>query len=831
MVMTANVNLDSPESYRDKEIKTRSKIAIQRILTHRKSMKKKKKRKPSVKRRDSETDDDGGKKSKKRKKHKVSGGEDIVNTGIFKDNQSHEKALVLCDDDIDKRDKRWRVVCTTHKPKKKRSMLAKIVMKRGVQLTASERLAEDFKKLTGGILLSRNKDYLVFYQGKNVLLQEVTETLKEQEKFVRILGNRKQEAHSREGSSTLHIVKSTEPSNEFVPSSIIGETLDTTGKWRINQDDGHHAEEVKQDVKKQRHKNLVRKLKTKFYLAERRLLKARRGLAKVEECLQLAEQGADLESINCEEGMEGVSTGTIGNIGIEYKSLLMLRLKKKKALARPIKVQRREEFTKHTSAMRTRAERLGSETELMKKIADFKRVKKLITDVRFEHVSSRETLLSSREQMRKKELLLEEEFEKIEEQNVSVLSCMHIFSDARTEVEMFRWPHGRTERYKKPEICQTYSKLKKICQVCQVDLENNLLVQDRDMAPNITTHGKEKHFSAIEEDINHKTALLENETDQLVILCLEDLRGQKLKQMAELDGFLVEKTKFQVERELTIAKEEELRIAIENIAREVFLIYPMEESDNILEEREGRRVSDEPYTLESGEEVRPLMVELPADSVEAKVTKKVKKSGETFYKYFANSEKIRRNDRASELSTWMDSVLFKEKNTEATRQLEVKLRTRRPSNIFAEKENTGVAESWRKRKRLLVKPSTSRNLIKIDSDTESDSDRHEYSAEKRINSPINNENMKDCVLEQEETSARKHPRDSATKYWDDDEIEESENWSHKAAFKRPRSVNADDESNFEKLDSRRDETEATKKVLLFEHPEMGRTFGFRSAKI
>lgn len=62
----------------------------------------------------------------------------------------------------------------------------------------------------------------------------------------------------------------------------------------------------------------------------------------------------------------------------------------------------------------------------------------------------------------------------------------------------------------------------------------------------------------------------------------------------------------------------------------------------------------------SGDEVGPLMVELPADSGEAKVAKKVKKSGETFDKYFANGEESRRSGRTSELSTWMDSVLLKE---------------------------------------------------------------------------------------------------------------------------------------------------------------------------
>ncbi|CAF2099124.1 BnaA05g16660D [Brassica napus] len=216
-----------------------------------------------------------------------------------------------------------------------KSMLAKIAIKRGVQLTTSERMAEELKKLTGGILLSRNKDYLVFYRGKNFLSREVAEELVEQEKFVRSLQDEEEEARLR-GSSSALIVPSTEPSNKLVSAGTLGETLDATGKWGKNLDDGHHAEEVKHEVEKLRHENLVRKLEKKLAFAERKLLKAERGLAKVEECLHPAEQRADLESITDEErfmfrklglkmkaflllGRRGVFDGTVENMHLHWK--------------------------------------------------------------------------------------------------------------------------------------------------------------------------------------------------------------------------------------------------------------------------------------------------------------------------------------------------------------------------------------------------------------------------------------------------------------------------------------------------------------------------------
>lgn len=79
--------------------------------------------------------------------------------------------------------------------------------------------------------------------------------------------------------------------------------------------------------------------------------------------------------------------------------------------------------------------RLGEANETME---DFRRVKKLLTDVRFELVSSREALLSFRAQMGEKELLLEKKLEELDEQRRSVLSYMQSLRDGRSEVESER---------------------------------------------------------------------------------------------------------------------------------------------------------------------------------------------------------------------------------------------------------------------------------------------------------------------------------------------------------------------------------------------------------
>ncbi|VAI31903.1 unnamed protein product [Triticum turgidum subsp. durum] len=48
-----------------------------------------------------------------------------------------------------------------------KSSIVKIAIKRGVPNTCNDRMAEEIKKLTGGVLVSRNKEYIIFYRGND----------------------------------------------------------------------------------------------------------------------------------------------------------------------------------------------------------------------------------------------------------------------------------------------------------------------------------------------------------------------------------------------------------------------------------------------------------------------------------------------------------------------------------------------------------------------------------------------------------------------------------------------------------------------------------------
>lgn len=226
-----------------------------------------------------------------------------------------------------------------------KSSIAKIALKRGVQLTTSERMAEDVKKLTGGMLLSRNKDFLVFYRGKNFLSSEVAKELLERERLAKFLQDEEEQARLK--ASTPLVLTSVEGREDSGTAGTLGETLDANARWGKRLDH-HHKEKVMREVEIMRHANLVRKLERKLAFTERKLLKAERALSKVEEFLKPAERQADPESITDEErfmfrkiglrmkaflllGRRGVFDGTVENMHLhwKYRELVKIIMKAK----------------------------------------------------------------------------------------------------------------------------------------------------------------------------------------------------------------------------------------------------------------------------------------------------------------------------------------------------------------------------------------------------------------------------------------------------------------------------------------------------------------------
>lgn len=110
------------------------------------------------------------------------------------------------------------------------------------------------------MLLSRNKDFLVFYRGKNFLSAEVTEALVERERLAKSLQDEEEQARLR---ASVMVMSSVEPAQHFGTAGTLGETLDANAKWGKRLD-VHHKEKVTQEAGILRHANLVRKLEQKL---------------------------------------------------------------------------------------------------------------------------------------------------------------------------------------------------------------------------------------------------------------------------------------------------------------------------------------------------------------------------------------------------------------------------------------------------------------------------------------------------------------------------------------------------------------------------------------
>nr|GLL39978.1 CRM-domain containing factor CFM3, chloroplastic/mitochondrial [Ipomoea trifida] len=225
-----------------------------------------------------------------------------------------------------------------------RNAIAKIAIKRGVHNTCNERMAEELKVLTGGTLLSRNKDYIVFYRGNDFLAPAVTEALKEAE--TRNTLQQEQEEQARQAAATS-IVSNHRAAKRPLVAGTLAETIAATSRW-ANPPSNQEIEKMMKDAAEARRATLIRFLEHKLALANRKVKKAERALQKLQKNLEPAELPTDLETLTSEErflfrkmglsmkpflvlGRREVFDGTIQNIHLhwKYRELVKINVERK----------------------------------------------------------------------------------------------------------------------------------------------------------------------------------------------------------------------------------------------------------------------------------------------------------------------------------------------------------------------------------------------------------------------------------------------------------------------------------------------------------------------
>ncbi|CAM6091463.1 unnamed protein product [Calypogeia fissa] len=211
-----------------------------------------------------------------------------------------------------------------------KSEIVKISVKRGVQNTNHERMAEQLKRLTGGVLLSRDKYFIVLYRGKDFLPPSVAAVLEERRAMTSELQEEEEKARL--------LPSSTEVSYTSVESSISGtlaETLEAKANWERLQNSEEQLK-VAEEARKAQRREVSRRIHRKVAITMAKKHKAELELEKVEKRLRPAGPPVDRENITEEErhmfsklglkmhaflllGRRGIFDGTVENMHLHWK--------------------------------------------------------------------------------------------------------------------------------------------------------------------------------------------------------------------------------------------------------------------------------------------------------------------------------------------------------------------------------------------------------------------------------------------------------------------------------------------------------------------------------
>lgn len=116
--------------------------------------------------------------------------------------------------------------------------------------------------MTGGTLLSRNKDYIVFYRGNDFLPPDVTKTLSDAQEVAALRQDEEDQARKKASTlvdSNLAIVKCP------LVAGTLAETEAATSRWG-NELSSEERKKMMRDLAVARHASLVRFLEKKLAL-------------------------------------------------------------------------------------------------------------------------------------------------------------------------------------------------------------------------------------------------------------------------------------------------------------------------------------------------------------------------------------------------------------------------------------------------------------------------------------------------------------------------------------------------------------------------------------
>ncbi|CAA6661328.1 unnamed protein product [Spirodela intermedia] len=256
------------------------------------------------------------------------------------------------------------------------SVIVKIAVKRGIQNTNNKIMAEELKNLTGGVLLLRNKYYIVIYRGKDFLPTSVAAALAERQELAKDIQDLEEKVRTKDfdSSDVGTNLKTEEESTKEIEHAKEESGCSLHGESHMERVNGHalagtlaefqqaqaqwgrevsveEQEQMKEEAFRMKIAKMVKRLEHKLSLAEAKKLRAEKLLSKIELSMVPLRPSDDLETISEEErsvfrriglrmkaylplGIRGVFDGVIENMHLHWKHRELVKLiSKQKTLA------------------------------------------------------------------------------------------------------------------------------------------------------------------------------------------------------------------------------------------------------------------------------------------------------------------------------------------------------------------------------------------------------------------------------------------------------------------------------------------------------------------